>query len=178
MDIGLLKNLLQRNSIEEEVFARVVYNTLLNSVFETICKEIKRRGKKTEELARFRKTKDHILVTKGIVARYVGCALEDEEYERIYKMLRAFFNKKGKDNRIAYPDGFKIRLLKEQKEVCPYCGKQIDLSNSHLDHIIPWDYVGDELDNNYQMLCTRCNEQKGTSSYFELSMLLRKVENV
>ena len=177
MDIDLLKNLLQRNSIKEEDFARVVYNTLLNSIFETICKEIKRRGNKTEELARFRKTKDHILVTKGIVARYVGCTLEDEEYERIYIMLRAFFNKKEKDNRTVYPDGLKTRLLKEQKGMCPYCGKKIDISNSHLDHIIPWEFVGDELDNNYQMLCSRCNEQKGTSSFFELSMLLRSVDN-
>ncbi|MBR5553923.1 MAG: HNH endonuclease [Clostridia bacterium] len=43
---------------------------------------------------------------------------------------------------------------------------------SHLDHIIPWDYVGDNLSDNYQMLCEICNTRKGTSTYFEISMLL------
>jgi len=71
----------------------------------------------------------------------------------------------------------KMDLLSQQKYICPYCKEKISIKNSHLDHIVPWEYVGDELSGNYQMLCSRCNERKGASPLFELSMLLYNTIN-
>lgn len=146
-----IEDLLDINSVSREAFEETVYYTLLNGVFETICREIKRSGTKAEELSRFRNSKDHILVTKGIVKRYAKCQLNEQEYKYIYRLLRSFFNKKATRNDI--PDTIKIDLLKQQKMVCPYCKEKITLKDSHLDHIVPWEYVGDELSDNYQMLC-------------------------
>ena len=170
-----IEALLEINNVSYEVFNRTVYYALLNGVFETICKEIKNSGKRTEELIRFRNSKDHILTTKGIVKRYAKCNLNEHDYKYIYTLLRSFFNKKTK--RIEIPDAVKKDLLRRQNFKCPYCKGVISLENSHLDHIIPWEYVGDELDNNYQMLCAHCNESKGASPLYEFSMMLYNTLN-
>jgi len=97
-----IEDLLDINLVSKEAFEETVYYTLLNGVFETICREIKRSGTKAEELARFRNSKDHILVTKGIVKRYAKCQLNEQEYKYIYRLLRSFFNKKTIRNDIPY----------------------------------------------------------------------------
>ena len=165
-----LNKLLELNSISSEEFEKTIYTALLNGIFETICNEIKRSGTKVEELSKFRKHRDHLAVTKGIVNRYAKCKLTENEYEYIYTLIRAFFNKQT--TRIEISGNVKDSLLKQQNHKCPYCNASITLANSHLDHIIPWDFVGDELDNNYQMLCSRCNERKGTSSVYGIVMML------
>ena len=164
-----IANLLKENDISVQSFDDAVYSTILAGIFETICKEIKKQNKKTEELIRFRNSRDHILVTKGIVNRYMGCKLSEQEYLYLYQLLRAFFRKK--DYRIEIPVKTRTDLLTLQNYRCPFCKRTIDIRNSHLDHIVPWDFVGDELMDNYQMLCARCNERKGASSFFGLSML-------
>ena len=174
MNDNQLQRLLKNNQISNEAFERIAYRALLLGTFETICKEIKRKQTATEELSRFRKSSNPVFVTKGIVERYVGCVLSDDEYEQLYLYLKAFFRKNNQ--RKTFPNAFKEELLKKQKWKCPYCGKEIDLTKAHLDHIIPWDFVGDELAENYQMLCTICNEKKGTSSYFEFITLLQHVK--
>lgn len=171
-----IKQLLYLNHIREQDYEEIVYKTILMGIFESICKEIKRQNTKVEELSRFRRNKDHLFVTKKIVERYAGCRLSEEEYDLMYQLLRAFFRKK--DFREDIPITIKRNLLESQDYKCPFCKRTINLTNSHLDHIIPWDFVGDELDNNYQMLCVRCNERKGTSAYFGLSMLFMNTEGI
>ena len=56
----------------------------------------------------------------------------------------------------------KSELYKKQKGRCAVCGEPLD-TNSHVDHIIPWSLVGDELSSNYQYLCESCNESKSAS---------------
>ena len=65
------------------------------------------------------------------------------------------------------------------QSICAICGKPVDMSlkfphpmSASVDHIIPWDYVGDCLKDNYQMLCETCNTRKGSSTYFEIAMTL------
>ena len=84
--------------------------------------------------------------------------------------IGAFF--RTGDPRKKYDDDFREALTQKQNNKCAVCGKNISSRTSHLDHIIPWDYVGDNLSDNYQMLCEICNTRKGTSTYFEISMLL------
>ena len=42
------------------------------------------------------------------------------------------------------------------------CGEPLGpvMAKIHVDHIIPWKLVGDELNDNYQALCETCNECK------------------
>ena len=166
-----ISNLLKANKIDEEAFGEKLYNTLILGVFEAICKDIKKNETKIDEKVRFmRYSNDKIAATKNIVRRYVGCDLSESEYSKLSELLTAFF--RTGDPRKKFDDDFREALTQKQNNKCAVCGKNISSRTSHLDHIIPWDYVGDNLSDNYQMLCETCNTRKGTSTYFEISMLL------
>lgn len=166
-----LSKLLEANSIDNDFFEEKLYNTLILGVFEAVCKDIKKHGKKIEEKVRFMKySDDKIAATKNIIKRYVGCTLSENEYKKLSELLIAFF--RAGAPRKNFDDSFRENLTQKQNCKCAICGKNITSHDAHLDHIVPWDYVGDNLDNNYQMLCETCNTRKGTSTYFEMSMLL------
>lgn len=38
------------------------------------------------------------------------------------------------------------------------------MDDFHVDHIVPWDYVGDELENNKRVLCAACNRKKSNQA--------------
>ena len=137
---------------------------------------MKKQNTKIAEKEDFRKRKDKTVATKLIVNRYVGCELNDEDYEKLSFLLTAHFRTGG--SRKKYEDSYRDQLIKQQNGQCNICKKPITAKESHLDHIIPWDYVGDNLEGNYQMLCETCNERKGTATYFELSMLLLNKEKI
>ena len=58
---------------------------------------------------------------------------------------------------------------------CVVCGELFDkdLSKVHIDHIIPWMLVGDELKNNYQCLCETCNECKSAHTDYMFRNLIK-----
>lgn len=165
-----IKKILANNIIDEEIFDKKLYNTLLLGIFEAICKDIKKSNTYIEEKEKYRKNPDKTSATRLLVKRYVNCMLDDDDYEILEKYFRAYFQKDGR--RKNFDDQFRLKLLNEQNYKCNICGKQIDNSSSHLDHIVPWDYVGDCLEDNYQMLCGTCNTRKGASTYYEIAMTL------
>ncbi|MDR0327185.1 MAG: HNH endonuclease [Planctomycetaceae bacterium] len=55
----------------------------------------------------------------------------------------------------------KERLYKEQNGKCNACGKDFDLLNLKIDHIIPKSKGGGDYYENYQLLCGSCNRIKG-----------------
>lgn len=162
--------LLTLNGIDQELFEEKLYRTLILGVFEAICKDIKKLNQKNVEREFFRKRENKVIATKSIVTRYVGCSLTDDAYIEIAKLLTAFFS--TGDPRRHFEESFRLALINRQGEKCAICRRRITVSDSHLDHIIPWDYVGDCLSDNYQMLCETCNTRKGNATYFDLSMLL------
>lgn len=164
------ENLLRLNGIDEDLFYQKLHRTLLLGVFEVICKEMKKQNTKTAEKERFRKYKDKIVPTKKIVRQYSGCELSNYDYEELSGLLAAHF--RTGDPRKKSDDAYREQLTKMQNGRCAICKKNITARGAHLDHIVPWDYVGDNLENNYQMLCETCNERKGKAAYFEFSMLL------
>lgn len=170
MDKGKILDLLAMNGIEESVFLEKLHRTLLLGVFEVVCKEIKKQKRKSVEKESFRKFKDKTIPTRKIVERYAGCQLSGDDYIELSRLLAAFF--RTGDPRKKFDDPYREQLLKGQGGRCAICHTEITAERAHLDHIVPWDYVGDNLDNNYQMLCESCNERKGTATYFEFSMLL------
>lgn len=167
-----LNSLISRNEITPEDLAETVYNTMLFNIFEMICLEMKEKDIKQSVLSRFHQTQNHNALMSQITLEFTGSSLSEEECETLLKWLIAYFRKDGR--RIKYPRVFKLELLEEQCFLCNICKKEISLVNSELDHIIPWDFVGDELEDNLQMLCNTCNERKGRSINFNIKMLLIK----
>lgn len=82
-------------------------------------------------------------------------------------------NKKHNDNHKtnhSIPAKLRIKMLNksarwvesEQKYIpaCQFCGKTALESTLHVDHIIPYSKGGETIENNLQVLCEECNEQK------------------
>jgi site-specific DNA-methyltransferase (adenine-specific) len=55
----------------------------------------------------------------------------------------------------------KARLYKEQSGKCNACGKEFDVWNLEIDHIVPKSKGGGDYYENYQLLCGSCNRIKG-----------------
>ena len=107
---------------------------------------------------------------REITKNLCHCRLDEESYHLMGKWLLAFFRKK--DYRVIYPQKIRTDLLHQQHCHCAICNELIT-DHAELDHIIPWKYVGDELDNNLQLLCFTCNRSKKASPLYQLQMLLR-----
>lgn len=54
-----------------------------------------------------------------------------------------------------------IDLLAQQDKRCVYCGIELTMHSSHLDHIHPLSRGGTHTIDNVQFLCPTCNLQKG-----------------
>jgi 5-methylcytosine-specific restriction endonuclease McrA len=169
-----LNNLLQSNNSSIEEFEKALYDTLLISLFSIICKRLEDKDEYQQVLDDYRKAPRGIeyILTKQKVKRYTKATICDDEAKLIQQWLFAFYDKKS--IRVNYPTSEKKRLLTMQTYKCAICGVDIDLSSSELDHIIPWELVGDELKNNLQMLCWDCNRNKSNRLDFLLSRVLTK----
>ena len=165
-----VSNLLVLNEIDDLEFHTKLFRTLLLGVFETICKEMKKQNVKNLEKEKFRNLNDKVVATKLLVKKYAGCQLDEEGYNFMKDLLSAHF--RTGDARKRFDAPYRELLTKQQHGLCAICKCPVTAQTAHLDHIIPWEYVGDTLECNYQMLCETCNERKGSATYFEFSMLL------
>lgn len=168
--INDLEKLISRNNIDIEKFQQDIYITLLLNIFEVICLKMKDLSIRQNILSEFRKSCNHENTVKDIVLKYTGCKVSSNESRIIGNWIIAYFRKNGK--RKTYDKKIRKKLLEDQGDKCKICGKNIFIDDSELDHIIPWDFVGDELEDNLQMLCCNCNERKGRNIDFQLKMLL------
>ena len=50
--------------------------------------------------------------------------------------------------------------MKKQEHKCAICGEVFDLAEMDGDHIVPWSQGGRTVDENLQMLCKKCNNEK------------------
>ncbi len=172
-----LLKLLAAYNINVDDFYKLSYKTLINGLFEDICKDIKSKGQETEERKRFKESRNTLKATEAILRRYhKSCKLNEDdnknEIEQLSILLNCFFNKKP---RMTSKISIKEYLWEVQNHKCNICGEPIIKPNEgELDHIIAYDLVGDELENNSQLLCKTCNTRKGNSSAYEFSVLLTK----
>lgn len=162
-----LAQLLEANNCSDELFYNCLHQTMLIFVLEDLCKVMKNDPEtRTDIMKEYYRIKDNIKATDKIVRSYCGTRLPEEDLQWINKCLLANLKKRAK--RVIVSDQKKEVLLISQQYKCACCGDTINLKNSHYDHIVPWDFVGDELENNYQMLCSYCNEHKSASTYYML----------
>lgn len=61
----------------------------------------------------------------------------------------------------AFDDRMKREAYQRQRGVCPHCKKHFAIEEMEGDHITPWCEGGKTVAENCQMLCKRCNREKG-----------------
>ena len=101
--------------------------------------------------------------------------MSQEDITWIDGCLRAALRKK--ETRKSISKEIRTGIWNKQNKRCALCGKPLNLSNAQLDHIIPWDFVGDELNDNYQILCARCNKQKNNRSATNIKQIISRMIN-
>lgn len=96
--------------------------------------------------------------------------LSIKEAEEMKYIVKSYFFKSDVRKRV--PEDRKKKLLRRQGDKCAICGKKITI-HDHADHIIPFLYVGDCLnDINLQMLCAKCNRKKRASLNYQVRFVI------
>ena len=174
-EYSTLNKMLTVNNISPATAEYMICYTLRFLQFQHIC-EILREDKAAyiRWLSLSRQMQHPTAFAHRIIKELCQCQMDEHSYELIGQWLLAFFRKK--DYRVKYPPKVRTKLLHQQQCRCAICGCAID-EKAELDHIMPWVYVGDELDDNLQLLCFNCNRSKKASPLYQLFMLLRTGEH-
>lgn len=166
-----LEVLFIRNNICNEKFKKAVYDYFILSIFEDIFNYLQNKSNKNIFIKELRNTSNREKIIKEKILEVTNINLNDNEIKKITELCIALINKK--DYREIVSNQKKEILLINQKYKCKLCKKTIDINSSHYDHIVPWVWVGDELNDNYQMLCTECNLKKSDSIIHEIKYFLK-----
>jgi site-specific DNA-methyltransferase (adenine-specific) len=75
-------------------------------------------------------------------------------------------------------ESIKQRLFKEQEGKCNACGREFEMRNLEIDHIIPKSKGGGDYYENYQLLCGSCNRIKGDRPMEYLRMKIETRERM
>jgi hypothetical protein len=165
---------LEMNKINAEELMEALHLDIRETILKTVCEKMKKDKDfyiKTKKL--FFSTSD-IEATKKLVYSVCNCQLSDNDIIWLTKCIKAFFNKS--DTRKAISTDEKKDILIIQKNRCAICGDIITIDNMHVDHIIPWDYVGDRLPDNRQGLCAKCNLSKSNHVAIAVSNIILHTE--
>lgn len=148
--------------------------TFLLNIFKKIVAKMKIDYAVEKNIkALYKQSTNKHITTTAIVRNYLNYEMTPSDAELMYTWFNAYLNKS--DRRKGFSDDFKQQLYEKQNGMCAVCGEPLDkqLSNNHVDHIIPWTLVGDELSDNYQYLCSSCNESKSCHTDYIFKSLLK-----
>jgi hypothetical protein len=158
---------LLRNSIKKEKIESILYQNLILSLFMDIfifLEQEDNKQKLRDKLLTISKISLEKKFLKEFIDSNTNKILNEEEYNIFIDLIYAYLRKSNLREKIKIE--IKKGLLKTQINSCNICGKQINLDTIEVDHIVPFKYVGDELNNNYQGLCKNCNLKKSDKLVF------------
>ncbi|MDE6421123.1 MAG: HNH endonuclease [Lachnospiraceae bacterium] len=170
-----VKKILDINCIQEDSFMRALYQDIREMFLGEICTYMK-AGREQEIRKIYYKTSDDILAAKRTVQKVCGKTLPDEDLVWLDKCIKAYFHKKSRRQPILEEE--RRHLWEKQRRCCAICNQPINFQNLHVDHIVPWDYVGDELEDNLQALCADCNERKSNHVAYAIRYLFMEKKGV
>lgn len=164
---------IERNNIDKNDMESIILKVILLNIFERICKYLQKENNMEILKSKLRKLDtpfEELLEYKKLVKKIVDIDLSDSEIKYMQKLVSAFLNKTK--TRWTLSEDMRRNILKSQNFKCKYCGNDISVNNC-IDHVIAFKYVGDELIDNYQGLCNRCNEHKRDNLYIFFDSILK-----
>jgi CRISPR/Cas system Type II protein with McrA/HNH and RuvC-like nuclease domain len=163
-----ITELMKDDSIAEE-YEKAFWLKWFGDICKKMASDVKYRSR---IMQLYKESYNEELTTRNIVEKDTGQNVSDKYAKIISKWMRAHFRKKNSRNAISFT--VKENLFIKQNGRCAICGCELgrDWSKIHVDHIVPWELVGDELEDNLQDLCKRCNEEKNASTNY---IFLRKI---
>jgi len=166
-----LADIIHLNNINEEVLYNAVHKDILESVLSEICEYMKENDSSYISIKKiYYRSADDIEAIRQIVRNICHLSLPKNDLEWLNNCVKAFMKKKT--HRKQFSNALRQELWNKQGRKCRICGKEILVEDGHIDHVVPWDYVGDELDNNYQVLCTDCNLHKSNHVALAVHLLI------
>lgn len=150
--------------------------TFLLNIFKKICIKMKSDSDYSIRINNiFKQSYNRIETIQVLVKREFLCELTEEQAELMDTWFVANQKKKLTRNRLSLE--LKKKLYANQQGKCAICEELLgnEWSKIHIDHIIPWTLVGDELENNYQDLCETCNECKSSRIDYMFNKILKLV---
>lgn len=166
-----IESLLFREEVQKEY-----RKTLLLNMFKKLVQAMNSdTGYRNKIKKLYSQSVNPIETTSIIFKKKYSLLLEDSDSNLVHSWIVAYFKKALKRKTISID--VKMQLLKQQNGKCAVCGKELgnDFSRIHVDHVIPWVLVGDELDNNYQVLCDFCNECKSSRTDYVFKHLIHLI---
>ena len=137
--------------------------TFLLNVFKKMCVKMKKNKEYEIHIRKlFLESRNKVITVQVILKNEYNLDLSEDDSLLFVMWLEA--NLKKLPNRKQVPNYIKNSLYLKQKGKCASCLEDLGDDNSkiHVDHIIPWALVGDELQDNYQLLCEVCNKCKSS----------------
>lgn len=166
-----LEELLASDEIKKEY-----RKTFLLCMFQKICTKMERnKDFKVRIHTLFRQSSDYSITAKAIIQNVLKYEISNNDAALISTWFEA--NLKKSSQRKPIPLSIKRSLYEKQEGKCVICGESLgkDWSKIHVDHIIPFKLVGDELSDNYQDLCDTCNSAKNDRTDFIFKSMLKLI---
>ena len=160
-------------ALKSDSFKEAYHDSFLLNIFQKLCSKMNSNAEYKQKVFTLLKQSYNMNNTiKSLVLRDYQIELTDDDARKILFWIDAY--RKKKPTRKALSKEMREILVEKQHGICPVCGEKLgnDYSKIHIDHIIPFVLVGDELDDNYQALCNTCNECKNAKTdYIFMKML-------
>lgn len=156
--------------MQNDVLLDAINEARVLGAFKQFCEDYSNDKQKLRNILANSTDKENTVTV--MAKRDYGFELDCDQARRMLNLLTAFLKKSSFRKTITIE--IREKLLNHQNYECAFCHKTIDLA-AHADHIVPFKYVGDELQDNLQMLCTSCNEKKNDSLDYQIKVLLKLV---
>lgn len=166
-----LNSLLARRNITLDELHDNIYKAMLLSIFSKIYNYLE-SGQRAEFKVRLQKCRNksiELIKVQKLVDDICQIQITDKEAEYLLILILAYYRKSNGRKKIQNKD----EIFTKYRGRCKICGKSLQMNECHYDHIIPFKYVGDELDENFQLLCRDCNFQKSSNIYFDMMSKIR-----
>lgn len=158
------------NEIDKDILMNAVHLDIRETILMALIDKMKRDHDFLISVKRCYCRHENLTAARKLVQQVCHFSMSDKDIAWLNDCITAHMEKK--DTRSVIPSNEKKRLLERQDNRCAKCGKTITLSSMHVDHIVPWDYVGDELEHNRQGLCSVCNSRKSNHVAMAVSDLI------